>query len=177
MKKYIRFYDDVLTSEQCQNIINKFHASDKLKPINEGLIKFTELNFSQAYPEENDNFVELFKYMLDVYKKDCQMTDVQFPSTFSFEEIRMKMYEPETDYFKEHVDCYNLESCKRFLVMFLYLDDNEEGMTEFPDFKIAIKPKAGRMVIFPPMWNYLHEAKKAISKPKYIIGSYLHYAI
>ena len=39
-----------------------------------------------------------------------------------------------------------------------------------------IKPKAGRMCMFPPMWTHLHSGNVVMgTKPKYIIGSYLHY--
>jgi len=29
--------------------------------------------------------------------------------------------------------------------------------------------------MFPPMWPWLHAGQKPINKPKYIVGSYLHY--
>jgi len=38
-----------------------------------------------------------------------------------------------------------------------------------------VKPETGRMLMFPPMWTHLHAGTKPIEKPKYIIGSYLHY--
>ena len=41
---------------------------------------------------------------------------------------------------------------------------------------IKVQPKAGRMLMFPPNWTYKHKANKPINQPKYILGSYLHYA-
>ena len=88
----------------------------------------------------------------------------------------MKRYEPnDIDEFKEHVDVGDYDSARRFLVFFLYLDSNKEGATSFSNFDIAIKPKAGRLLMFPPTWTYLHTGHKPIDKNKYIIGSYLHY--
>ena len=66
-------------------------------------------------------------------------------------------------------------SAKRFLVFFLYLKDNKEGYTSFPEYDLKVKPKAGRLLMFPPLWTYKHIGHKPIEVPKYIIGSYLHY--
>lgn len=42
--------------------------------------------------------------------------------------IRMKRYMPnDIDEFKEHVDVGDYNSARRFLVFFLYLDENKEG--------------------------------------------------
>jgi len=35
--------------------------------------------------------------------------------------------------------------------------------------------KKGSILIFPPLWTHLHSGLKPIDKPKYIVGSYLHY--
>ena len=33
----------------------------------------------------------------------------------------------------------------------------------------------GRLLMFPPTWNYLHAGLQPVKKSKYIVGSYLHY--
>ena len=35
--------------------------------------------------------------------------------------------------------------------------------------------KRGSALLFPPMWPWAHAGTKPINKPKYIVGSYLHY--
>jgi hypothetical protein len=40
---------------------------------------------------------------------------------------------------------------------------------------MKVQPKTGRLLMFPPMWNYKHIGHKPIEQPKYIVGSYLHY--
>ena len=70
------------------------------------------------------------------------------------------------------------ESAKRFLAFFFYLNDtdDESGCTEFPHFNLKVVPKTNRMLVFPPMWTYLHAGRKVTGKtPKYTMGSYLHY--
>jgi hypothetical protein len=100
----------------------------------------------------------------------------QWPEKFGFEQIRFKKYEVNNvDEFQEHVDVMDYASAKRFLVFFLYLKDNEGGHTSFPEYKMKVQPKTGRLLMFPPMWNYKHIGHKPIQQPKYIVGSYLHY--
>ena len=39
-----------------------------------------------------------------------------------------------------------------------------------------VVPKTNRMLVFPPMWTYLHVDRKVSGNtPKYTMGSYLHY--
>ena len=88
----------------------------------------------------------------------------------------MKRYLPnDKDEFQEHVDVGDYASARRFLVFFLYLNDNEGGETSFSEYGLKVKPKTGSLLMFPPTWTYLHTGHKPIKLPKYIIGSYLHY--
>jgi len=99
-----------------------------------------------------------------------------WPEKFSLEPLRMKRYLPDgTDQFGDHVDVNSHESARRFLVFFLYLDDNKKGSTSFPQHDMSSDCDKGSCLIFPPMWPWLHAGEKPIDKPKYILGSYLHY--
>ena len=81
----------------------------------------------------------------------------------------------DKDEFAPHVDSINAESSKRFLVFFIYLDDNERGETNFPQLGLASPCKQGSLLMFPPLWPWVHQGMKPIEKPKYMVGSYLHY--
>jgi len=76
---------------------------------------------------------------------------------------------------KRHVDVTNKNNNIRFLVFFLYLDDNDAGETMFPQIEKSSLCKKGSLLMFPPLWPWLHAGEKPIDKPKYILGSYLHY--
>ncbi len=180
MKKYIKVYDDVLPEYQCKALIEKFeinkdqHVSTDL----EGHRHFTEININQH--EDWQTFVQglygNLRPYVEKYRKDCDIQDKQWPDKFGFEQIRFKRYLPNNkDEFKSHVDVGDYASARRFLVFFLYLADNENGETGFDEYDIKVKPKAGRLLMFPPTWTYLHTAYKPKKNPKYIIGSYLHY--
>ena len=78
--------------------------------------------------------------------------------------------------FLDHVDVGSLDSAMRFLVLFVYLNDVEEGgETEFPELDLTVTPKCGTMLLFPSTWTYLHRGNTPISNDKYLLGSYLHY--
>jgi len=139
---------------------------------------FTEININQH--SDWQTFVQglygNLRPYVDRYKQDCDIKEKQWPEKFGFEQIRFKKYEPNgEDEFKTHVDVTNYNSARRFLVFFMYLNDNDGGETTFPDYDIKIKPEAGKVLMFPPLWPFKHAGEKPINQPKYIIGSYLHY--
>lgn len=183
---YIMVVDDVLDEEHCKSLIEKFDKAEDLVVRDSSWDKdyksFKELNLT-THPEFSDDqayFYEVAKRMLGFYQEKCGIDF--FPSKIGLEEVRMKRYDPDgKDQFGWHADVGDHASARRFLVMFFYLNDVEEGgETEFSDrvideINLTVKPKQGRMVMFPPMWMYPHRGCKPISNPKYIISTYCHY--
>ncbi len=176
---YIKYYDNILRKDTCKELIDKFENSPSgYETHSNNTMSFTQINLNQN--KDWQDYIQplgrIFNSCIAQYKEDCNITDGMFPSKFGFEEFRLKRYLPNSvDEFKNHVDVSNYANARRFLVFFLYLDDNEKGHTTFSQMDISVKPKAGRILMFPPMWTHLHAGTKPIKKPKYIIGSYLHY--
>ena len=73
---------------------------------------------------------------------------------------------------------YNEKQCycnKVHNTVFFYLSDVEEGgETSIPRYNIKCKPKAGRLLMFPPYWTHPHQGEKVIKGTKYIMMTYLH---
>lgn len=180
MDNYVKVYDDVITKEFAEQLIAMFeeHPEHHENIVLEGHRSFKQITLQQhteLRPFANALQDTFYDY-INRYMDDCNITDKMFPQQFAFEMFRLKRYMPDgVDEFDDHVDVGNYDSARRFLVFFLYLDDNEGGHTDFPQFNISVQPKVGRMTMFPPMWTHLHAGRKPIDKPKYIIGSYLHY--
>ena len=125
--------------------------------------------------EEQNELVHIYVEQAKRYAKDVGITS-EWPLKYALEDIRLKKYYPnDLDQFPPHVDVGDNRNCTRFLVFFVYLNDNEGGKTTFPKLGIESPCKKGNMVMFPPMWTHLHAATKPIAKPKYMCGSYLHY--
>ena len=178
---YICTYKNVLNKDQCQHLIDKFEDSptQHTKTIVDNHMSFTEINISMHsdWKEYTGIIFPKLRQVIDKYTKDVNIDNIkQWPNKFGFEQIRFKKYEDnDEDEFKTHVDVTDYNSARRFLVFFMYLNNNDGGNTTFPDYDIEIKPEAGKVLVFPPLWTFKHRGEKPINQPKYIIGSYLHY--
>lgn len=177
--KYVKVYDEIVEKDFCTHLINKFKENqDRWEVHNNELFTFNQINLANnldLYEEENNYLMDVFSNMVERYAYDCGLIKIQFPEQYGFEAIRMKHYSAGVGEFKPHIDAMDLKSIIRFLVFFLYLDEGEGGETALYDQGIAIPRKPGRLLMFPPMWNYPHAGQKPKTNDKYIIGSYLHY--
>lgn len=89
--------------------------------------------------------------------------DVSFLST---ETAQILKYAPG-EYYDPHCDAG--PNVPRVISALLYLNDVEEGgETEFINFGISVKPKAGRLVIFPSNYAYAHAARLPKTGNKYV---------
>ena len=180
MDNLIKTYDDVIDKRTCKNLIDKFEQfQTQHEEFDVGGMCFTQLNMtksSQMWSKEIEEFTNLFQSYLLTYLKDTGVTPQQMPTKYIWEPIRLKRYMPnDYDEFKPHVDVNSKPTSTRFLVFFIYLSDNEEGKTTFPQLDKYAECKKGSMLMFPPLWPWLHAGTKPINEPKYIMQTYLHY--
>jgi hypothetical protein len=172
----IKVYDDVLPVSKCKEIIDLFESSEEhwdKQRTEVYLFDQVNANKTPGWEPVRDLVAELSIQVFNHYFKDIGMKT--FPPVKALEEIRIKKYENSDRYFDYHIDVSDYKSARRYLVGFIYLDDNEGGHTVFPDLGLWIPPKAGRMLVFPPLWMYPHAGMPPIDKPKYIIGTYAHF--
>jgi len=172
----IKIWDDVLDPETCRNIIQMFESS---KPFYEhhdtNSYKFTQLNLNNS-PDAPLAAI-LVQSLIPYYEQYFEETGYkQYVNISDHEEVRIKKYRKGTDdQFKTHVDVTNAANAKRFLVSILYLNDND-GCTTFPTFNKVVEPKAGRLLVFPPLWMFPHNGMPPTNNDKYIMMSCLHYS-
>ena len=190
-KNFIHVYENAVDLNYCDSLIEKFESHSEqhermntkdVKKLDDdtyvrGSMLFDELHlwkYMDTWKEDIDTLVKVFTKYTDIYKSE--FSPYCFPKKHGFEPFKIKRYQPNgEDEFGRHVDVRNFKNLRRFLAMFIYLSDNEEGKTEF-DYQDTITDcKKGTMVIFPPMWPWLHRGTKPIITPKYFMGSYLHY--
>ena len=178
MDNLIKVYDNVIGDDYCDKLIEKFKYNTQLHQNfdDRGMI-FTQINIQKAGWLTDVKFLSnTFQQYFEKYKEDCGIIKQQMPVSYIIEPVRMKRYlANDYDEFKQHVDVNQKTNCTRFLVFFIYLDNNIKGKTIFPNLSREIDCKKGSLLIFPPMWPWLHAGQKAIRKSKYIIQSYLHY--
>ena len=192
MDKYIKIYDDVIDADSCNLLIGKFESAeeDQYEVIRQAerdkAIAFTQINLANSadWTSVQNGMLEVFQDYIMHYINDCNIQPKQWPTTYGYEAIRIKRYlDNDYDRFDPHVDVMNIDTARRFLAFFIYLNDVDEGgETEFvqltkPGTHIPLKIKAqqGRLLMFPPQWMYYHAGLKPVSNSKYLIHSYCHY--
>ena len=172
---FVREYDNVILPLFCDRLIQVFEESEsKVIVNNEYKPFFTELNLNQHSPDIVEHLVYLILSATHKYKNDVQQTGF-FPKRLGLEELRVKRYNAGTgERFDEHVDVASLDGAKRYLAFICYLnDDFTGGETTFGD--KTITPSKGKVVVFPPTWQYPHAGLPVDTGTKYIMSTYLNY--
>ena len=201
--QYCRVYDGFLSPSDCEEYIEKYEETlcvdnQKWKDLSVCINKDGSknptcggCNCDRLGPMEFERFNNLNQKLMKAwdgavrkYIDDCQIgIPVQWPKEFGWEEFRIKRFkvnEEENHGLEDHVDVYSHAHAKRFLCLMVYLnDDFEDGETYFPIFESKVKPKQGRLFIFPPTWNYLHRGipprNPSGRGAKYFIMTHLNY--
>jgi hypothetical protein len=182
LRDFCAVIDGTMTPELCEQLISLFENNPELHQrfdLNK-TPNFTQLNFTQHSSIDtalHNKVVDHLIAAVQVYRKNVPETFFWKPG-FSFEQVRIKKYLNDgNDLFDTHVDASSSETMKRFFAFFWYLNDVDEGgETEFLNLDLKVKPKAGRLVMFPPMWMYPHKGHPPISNNKYLLSTYLHFS-
>ena len=181
LRHYVRVYDGDLEPAFCAQLIASFTTLERFqrrngREVRRGLEEsaWTELNVTRL---SDEGFLMLFRNRIDralaAYNRDVQLT-IPVPNSPSTADLILKRYRPGRDErFQLHFDAVN-HLAHRYLVMLWYLNDVAEGgETRFPQIGVTVRPKAGRLIVFPPYWMYQHEGVVPVSGDKYILSTYL----
>lgn len=186
MMNYVTYYDDAMDKKLCDEIIKRFenNVEQQESTVLKGHRSFKEINITrhENWKDINEKLLDLMQYNLGKYMAEFNIDQKAWPEQVGYEMFRIKKYLPnDEDEFAFHVDVQDYATARRFLVYFFYLNDVADGgETAFQynrkqTILQKIKPVAGRLLMFPPLWTHPHIGMKPISGPKYIIGGYLHY--
>ena len=199
---YCRVYDDFLERAVCDEYVEKFeetitvdaerHRELSICYREDGSMICGDCDCMRTNPMEYERFHDLNVRLIDKwmeavqrYKEDCGIDKFQYqwPKQYGWEELRMKKFRVDSEKghgLELHSDVYSYAHAKRFLCLMVYLnDDFTEGQTYFPLMNTKVEPKKGRLFIFPPSWNYLHQGippqPPSKSGAKYFIMTHLVY--
>ena len=171
----VKVYDNVIPSKACKNFIDLFENNENHQEYidYDGCPCFTQLNLNQL---SQKTVSLLIPYLAEVYKKYKKDTKSKYiPPLKEVEEFRIKRYYNNgNEKFDEHVDVTDYNSSLRAVAFLFYLNDND-GNTLFPLHNLNIQPVSGRVIVFPPTWEYPHQGLAPKSNPKYIMSTYVHY--
>ena len=83
---------------------------------------------------------------------------------------------PSEGYHVWHCEIDNHDRARRLGVYILYLNDVEEGgETEFLYLSQRVKPKTGRLLLFPAGYVHTHRGNPPLSGEKYIMTGWMEF--
>jgi hypothetical protein len=187
---YAREYEGFLEEKHCKSLIERFDYM--METQLEEVKKYSgckgtcthctcnrmDLNYHDIFKEDVNFIYHKIQDHLEVYKNDVKLDAIQWPASFSYEAMKIKKYHPDIGKHLPHVDVTDSSQTKRFMAFLIYLnDDFEGGETKFILTGKTIKPKAGKLFMFPPLWPWLHSGEQVLKTNKYFLGTYLTYKV
>jgi hypothetical protein len=116
------------------------------------------------------NFDMAFKHYIDNTGAQTAYGGIKF----HFTDLKIQKTLPTEGYHVWHIEHGTGENANRAFVFSIYLNDVEEGgETEFLHFSKRVKPKTGRIVIWPAAFPYVHRGNPPLSGEKYILTSWM----
>lgn len=178
--------DNVLSEDLCKFIIDKFEkceeknlTSDKIhkKVVGENIFKTTGIIIDDYTTDWIDIFNILyssFRENIQIYSEKTNFSLKKYNPLF-FPYCNIQRIEPGGCY-KPHIDNFisdNRRKTDRVVTLIWYLNDvSEGGETHFINTELKIKPKVGRLAMFPSNHPFVHEGLPPKST-KYIISCWL----
>ena len=180
----IEIYDDTLTPEECEYIIDNFEG-DTRKSI--GVFGGNILDPTKKLSTDlccNFSDVSFFNYN-DVILKNLAKCTEQLQEKYDIlkniyywginNDYNIQKYRDGEGYFDLH--CEHGENFSyRIAAWMIYLNDAESG-TEFPYQNTVIQPKTGRCVMWGSSWFHAHKGVTPNVGEKYIATGWISYRI
>ena len=171
----VKIYDNILPENICQRLIELFETNKQHQHIidQNNCPCFTQLNLNELSQDTVSTLIPLVLKVYQKYKEDIKSKYI--PPFRELEEFRIKRYYNNgNEKFDEHVDVTDSSSSIRAVAFLFYLNDND-GNTLFPLHNLNIQPVSGRVIVFPPTWEYPHTGLPPKTDSKYIMSTYIHY--
>lgn len=191
--------DNSLCEELCNDIIELYENEDgKYDGLTGGGVQKKIKNTTDfIIPKNNEKWEKIEKCLYKELHKNilkyiehinCESYNPEFNNgrdTNIFKNTNLELYYFMVQKYEKHVgeyvyhnDFWVEESSKYRVITFLwYLNDVEEGgETQFWD-SYKIKPKTGKLIMFPSCWTHQHRGLMPKSSNKYIITNWLHLKI
>ena len=182
---FFGIYDNALTKEECQILINKFENSTKREGrsysngdlvVNEDQKKCIEVEDSGFSNKTIISRIinERLRECIDKYKKEYPSIDEFIARWVIDNAYNFQKYETEEDGFKVwHTEAGGAPTARRVLAWMFYLNDAKSG-TEFINYP-TVNAKMGRCVIWPAGWTHVHKGVVPNKGLKYILTGWASY--
>ena len=173
----VRIYDGALSEDFCNELIEVFDKnSDNHEEVDNDKIKFVQYRYSKFHKDE-DVHEELKTHIMGLYEH--YLEDLDLPNMIAHQGIESisikKIEQTDEELMNPHIDAVDHKSAIRALGFLFYLENNK-SMTNFPRQGIGVEAIKGRVVIYPPTWEYPIIEKTPTEGSKYNLQTWLHYA-
>ena len=164
INNFIGVYDNYITKEECNKAIQIYEDQNKfnntVNRIGGEKASILQKQDQQFFAAHNN---------VDIWWESLK------PMMFNFDCLKIQKTLPTEGYHVWHIEHgKGFENEARAFVFSIYLNDVEEGgETEFLHFSKRVKPKKGRIVIWPASFPYVHRGNPPLSGEKYILTSWM----
>ena len=167
---FIGVWDNVILDDFNNLIIKTLDESTHIVPRSNTSVKDTQLDIAAFNPT-------ISNHIMCAVRSCCEQYFNWYPFLKNFTFISttclLQKTDPTEGYHDWHSESNNIACANRTLVWSVYFNDLEDsGETEFLYQKKKIKPKAGRVLIFPGSFTHLHRGNPPY-KSKYIATGWL----
>ena len=185
INNFIGVYDNYITKEECDKAIklyedqNKFNNTvNRIGGEQASILQKQDQQFFAAetnidvWWEELKPMMFNFDIALKHYIENTGASDA-YGVPFHFTCLKIQKTLPTEGYHVWHIEHgKGFDNEPRAFVFSVYLNDVEDGgETEFLHFSKRVKPKTGRIVIWPAGFPYVHRGNPPLSGEKYILTS------
>jgi len=185
---FIGVYDGYISKEECNNAIKLYEEQNKFNNT------LNRIDFEQAsilgkqdqqffatqgtldvWWESLKSLIVNFDIAFKHYEKNVGASHSYNIDSFHYTQLKIQKTLPTEGYHLWHLEHgKGWEQEPRAFVFSIYLNDVEEGgETEFLHFSKRVKPKTGRIVIWPAAFPYVHRGNPPLSGEKYILTSWM----
>lgn len=189
MEDFIGIYDDTLSIDHCNRFIEYF---EYLKTLNHTYTR-TELKDGHSHYKsdetaflmdpflmikmDNPILAEFMDCFWEKYKSYADKFSVLHEAQrHGILSVRLQKTSPGQGYHKWHQESSSQETANRNIAFMIYLNDVPDGgETEFLYIHKRIKPKAGRLLIWPAGFTHTHRGNPPLEGVKYILTGWLEY--
>ena len=182
---HIQIYDNALSKEGCQHIIDYFESNIDISfpgisgnIVNKKDKDSTDLSLRLEHPRNKDEY-EVNEYILKTLKKGTE----KYRKKFKFldrvvdiwhldDRFNIQRFDEGQGYHAVH--CEHTKHEYRMLVWMIYLNNAKCG-TRFYEPQRDVKAKEGRLVMWPSDWTYPHSGITPNKGKKYIVTGWYSY--
>jgi len=182
---FFGIYENSLPPGFCDAVIERFTTDPQVAPgvygngtregaYDPGIKQTTEINLDGTHSGWRDEERVLVQSLQRHLRRYMEQFGRAFPCELFHEPLKIARY-PVGGHFDWHSDNIGNGVTTRVITALWYLNDvSEGGETEYPWQEVAVRPMAGRLLLCPVGWSFVHRGAPPLSGPKYIAITQLH---